>query len=103
MRGERRPAANGSSSRFSPPSHLSFFSLRVSLSPGLLRMEAAQKMVKQRSMEALDKLRTYTNVEENTRRPSTYNLGGGAGAKEPALTSYNIYNLQFCNILNAVM
>ena len=66
-------------------------------------MEAAQKMVKQRSMEALDKLRTYTNVEENTRRPSTYNLGGGAGAKEPALTSYNIYNLQFCNILNAVM
>ena len=48
----------------------------------LLTMEAAQKLVKQRSMEALDKLRTYTNVEENSRRGSTYNLGSGAGAKE---------------------
>ena len=53
-------------------------------------MEAAQKMVKQRSMEALDKLRTYTNVEENMRRGSTYNLAAGAGPKEPALTSCNV-------------
>ena len=47
-------------------------------------MEAAQKMVKQRSMEALDKLRTYTNVDENTRRGSVYNLGSGAAVKEPS-------------------
>ena len=47
-------------------------------------MEAAQNLVKQRSMEALDKLRTYTNVDENTRRGSTYNLGGSAGAKGPS-------------------
>ena len=47
-------------------------------------MEAAQKMVKQRSMEALDKLRTYTNVDENTRRGSVYNLGSGATVKEPS-------------------
>ena len=67
-----------------PPSHLSLFSLRVSLSPCLLTMEAAQKMVKQRSMEALDKLRTYTNVDENTRRGSVYNPGSGAAVKEPS-------------------
>ena len=56
-------------------------------------MEAAQNLVKQRSMEALDKLRTYTNVDENARRGSTYNLGGGAGAKEPShiLTSHNVF------------
>ena len=51
-------------------------------------MEAAQKMVKQRSMEALDKLRTYTNVDENTRRGSVYNLGSGAAVKEPSHISH---------------
>ena len=40
-------------------------------------MEAAQRMVKQRSMEALDKLRTFTNVEESLDSRA-------ASAKEPS-------------------
>ena len=65
-------------------SHPTRVPLSQSVNHQALTMEAAQKMVKQRSMEALDKLRTYTNVEENSRRGSTYTLGSGAGAKEPS-------------------
>ena len=46
------------------PSPLSLLS-RLSVSHQPPGMEAAQKMVKQRSMEALDKLRTYATAEDS--------------------------------------